>query len=75
MLSGGTTTIYAVESSGSVSWYKYIDGAVEGTADMQGPINIDSGWQQFRHVVAMGQGIFYGIRDDGTVLWLKHNNY
>lgn len=74
ILPGGTNTIYAIEDGGTVRWYKH-NGSLNGTHEWQGPVNVQTGWNTFKHVVAMGQGVFYAVLPSGDLLWLKHNEW
>ena len=34
-----------------------------------------SGWQDFRRVVPVGDGVLLAITEGGELLWYKHTNY
>ena len=60
IFAGGTNTIYLLEDGGGLRWYKH-NGSLTGTRDWQGdaPVNVGTGWNSFKNIVAMGQGVFY----------------
>jgi hypothetical protein len=72
-------TIYAVDTSGDLLWYKDThrngSGIVNGfTTSFDAPNEgavIGTGWNQFTHVIDGGGGILYAIEPNGDLLWYK----
>jgi hypothetical protein len=66
-------TIYAVDTSGNLLWYK--DTSRDGSgfsfnAPNEGAV-IGTDWNQFTHVIDGGGGILYAVEPNGNLLWYK----
>ncbi|WP_033287808.1 N,N-dimethylformamidase beta subunit family domain-containing protein [Amycolatopsis jejuensis] len=73
LVGGGDGVIYGVQSDGLLYWYRHrgwptaaFDWANSGTG-----LAIGSGWQDFVTVLGDGNGVLYGVRGDGTVLYYQ----
>ena len=64
--------IYAIQPDGTLLWYRH-DGRGDGSFTWAGPNQVGTGWQNFKHVFAGGEGIVYAIQNDGTLLWYRHD--
>jgi stalled ribosome alternative rescue factor ArfA len=40
-----------------------------------GPIDINAGWQHFKHVFSGGDGIIYAITTEGILKWYHHTGF
>ncbi len=66
--------VYAIAADGGLLWYEHL-GITNGTFSWVGPQTVGSGFQNFTHVMAAGDGVIYGVQPDGTLLWYKHWGY
>ena len=64
-------TIYAVEKSGNLLWYK--DLARDGTTNFapNNGVVIATGWDVFNRVIHGGNGVLYAIDAIGNLHWFK----
>ncbi len=69
----GAASFYAVTTDGALLWYRH-DGFVYGDARWKGPVRVGSGWNAFKKIVPAGDGILYGIGNDGSLRWYKQND-
>ncbi len=78
VLPGGGETIYALRKGGDLDWYRhlgYVDGSDQWAATGSGTL-VGTGWDSFTKVIAMGNGVLYGIiQTPGPLRWNKHENY
>jgi len=44
-------------------------------SELDGPINVGSGWGAFRRVIASGDGVILAVQSDGKLLWYRHEDY
>ncbi len=75
--SGGGEIIYVVKQNGDLGWYKHTgqeDGS-DNWANNGTFKKIASGWQNYVAVFSTGNGIIYGIKQNGDVEWYKHLGY
>src|SRR5258708_23912 len=56
--------IYAVTADGTLQWRRY-DGNRNGHGTLSDPVDVASGWGDFKHVFAGGNNIIYAITQDG----------
>ena len=70
----GAGIIYAVDYSGTVSWYLH-EGVFDGTSRWLGPKVVYSGWINFQSMFSPGLGIVYGITNTGDLLWFRHRGW
>ena len=74
---GGEGMLYAVSTSGALQWYKdlFRDGsnAPDGsTGWASGSGNqIGTGWDEFSTVLSGDDGVLYGIKPTGEILWYR----
>jgi M6 family metalloprotease-like protein len=80
---GGEGVLYAIKQDGSLAWYKH-EGWREGTSSWanggtqrvlvtgSGP---GSAWSAFKQVVSGGEGVLYAIKQDGSLVWYKHEGW
>jgi hypothetical protein len=71
---GSGSVIYAIQSDGTLQWYKHL-GSADGSTSWTGPNTVGSGWQNFKQVFSTGNGVIYAIQNDGTLQWYKHLGY
>lgn len=76
IFSGGGGIIYAVDSSGDLWWYRYLDPTVGtaswaagGSASMVG-----TGWSQFTQLGSTGGGIIFARNANGGLWWYRHTD-
>ena len=71
------SNFYAIANSGELFWYKDLkrDGTngpnAETGWDPRSGSQIGVGWQMFSQVFSGGDGIIYGIKPTGELLWYK----
>jgi hypothetical protein len=46
-----------------------------GPSQLEGPINVGSGWGDFRQVIPSGDGVVLAVQTDGKLLWYRHDDY
>jgi hypothetical protein len=71
---GRATILYAITAQGDLHWFSY-SGAINGGIDPRywvGPKTVGSGWQHFKHVFSIGNGIIYAVDYQGTASWYLH---
>jgi hypothetical protein len=61
----------AVDNSGDLQWYRH-RGFSDGSSSWDGPHGVGTGWQNFKDVFGVSDGVIYAIKPDGTVLWYRH---
>jgi hypothetical protein len=74
--------VYSVEefvssplsTSAALLWYKHL-GWQGGTQAIQGPLQVGTGWANFKSVFATNNGVIYAIQPDGKLMWYRHPNY
>lgn len=71
---GSGAVIYAIQSDGTLQWYKHL-GSADGSAGWSGPNNVGSGWQNYKQVFSTDDGVIYAVQSDGTLQWFKHLGY
>jgi hypothetical protein len=69
----GAASFYAVTTDGALVWYRH-DGFVYGEPRWKGPVKVGSGWGAFTKIVPAGDGVLYGIGNDGTLRWYRQND-
>jgi hypothetical protein len=73
---GGDGVIYAVQSDGTLVWFRHSGFANGGgSSTMTGPKVIASGWGQYKNAFSAGSGILYATQADGSLLWFRHKSY
>ncbi len=40
-----------------------------------GPLQVGKGWDQYKKIFSGGDGVIYAIRQDGALMWFRHNAY
>jgi hypothetical protein len=84
VFSTGEGIIYAITPEGRLLWYKhnfyrYGVGSggqgKDGQAAWEGPMEVGTGWQNFKHVFSAGDGVIYAVTKEGKLLWYKHQGY
>lgn len=68
--------IYGIGADGILRWYRH-NGATNGVGaniagSWNGANNVSTDWGAFRHVFTGGNGVIYGITQDGKLIWLRH---
>lgn len=69
--------IYAVKSDGNLAWYKhtgYNDGSMRWEGGLEHIVG-RGGWTQFSKVFAGPNGVIYGVRSNGDLVWYKHTGF
>ncbi len=68
--------ILAVTTTGDLRWYKHSGYQTGSTswANNGGGVSIGSGWNMYAKVFSAGDGIIYGIGNDGSLNWYKKTN-
>jgi len=74
VFSGGSGTLFAVDSQGNLRWYQ--DGGFGGTGGAAwgsgtGSI-VGTGWGGFTTLTSGGQGVVYGIDGSGNLRWYRY---
>jgi hypothetical protein len=80
LFSGGRGIIYAVHPDGELRWFKhngYLSGEGLETWEPQdtGFKKVGSSWHTFKQVFWAGDGIIYGIKENGDLRWYRHDEY
>ncbi|WP_134730107.1 N,N-dimethylformamidase beta subunit family domain-containing protein [Amycolatopsis nivea] len=73
LVGGGDGIVYAVQADGALYWYRHrgwATGAFDWANQGSGLL-IGSGWQDFVTVLGDLNGVLYGVRADGTVLYYQ----
>jgi len=73
------SVLYSIASTGALKWYRH-NGAQTGAGlntpgAWSGPTDVGSGWQNFKEVFSMGDGLIYAIAGDGKLKWYKHTGF
>ncbi|WES66018.1 tachylectin-related carbohydrate-binding protein [Microbacter sp. GSS18] len=83
VISGGDGVLYGVKPDGSLVWYRH-EGWQTGDATFanggnervlargRGP---GSGWAALTHVISGGDGVLYGVKPDGSLVWYRHEGW
>jgi hypothetical protein len=71
-VSGDAGIIYAIDSQGTLFWYRYSDPA-GGAGQLGQPKEIDIGWT-FAKVFSAGDGVIYAIDSQGTLFWYRYSD-
>lgn len=72
--------VYSVEDifpttiPAALLWYKH-DGYQNGVQGVRGPLQVGTGWADFKSVFATDNGIIYGIKTDGKLIWYRQPAY
>jgi hypothetical protein len=88
IVAGGDGVVYGITPDGLIKWYKH-NGYIDGTAvnGWSGPIDVDqvvrrgvvttrvTNWANFKQVFSGGEGILYGVSNDGVLTWFHHSGY
>jgi TolA-binding protein len=78
IIPGGGGIIYAVQKNGVLTWFNHTGtetGAVAWLGGQGGGNAVGTGWNNFKTVFGMGDGVIYGILPDGTLRWYQHKLY
>jgi len=72
--------IYGIEQNGDLRWYRYDGQGVSNPEGNQGwhPNSrsiIGNGWNGFRHVVAGGDGVLFGVEQNGNLRWYQYEGH
>ncbi|HEY6125194.1 MAG TPA: tachylectin-related carbohydrate-binding protein [Steroidobacteraceae bacterium] len=68
--------IYGTGADGILRWYRH-NGATNGVGaniagSWQSADNVSSDWGGFKQIFTGGNGVIYGITQDGKLLWYRH---
>ena len=73
------SVLYGIASTGALGWYRHngaqIGAGLNAPGAWSGPTDVGSGWQNFKEVFGMGDGIIYAIAGDGKLKWYKHTGF
>src|SRR5215471_1425092 len=74
LVPGGNGVIYCIQADGGLVWYRNTGWQTgsSGWANGGTGVQLGSGWQQFRTVLASADGQLFGFMADGTVRWYKY---
>jgi len=72
----GIMFLYAIGQDGNLSWYRQ-GASADSTALVawEGPKNVGHGWQGFTRVYPAGGAMFYGLKENGDLLWYRHDGF
>jgi hypothetical protein len=85
----GSGVVYVVKSDGTLLWYRHTNYQTgidppprpgvhvlgKRSAHWQGPKVVGNGWQNFRKIVALGNGVILAVQANGEVLWYHHSGF
>lgn len=74
VFSGGNGVIYSIMKSGLLRWHRH-NGRLTGSDDWANKgaqRQVGYNWQGFRQVFTGGDGIIYGIKANGDLVWNRH---
>ena len=77
VFSGDDGVIYTVQDNGDLLWYRH-DGRGDGSfawAEPGSGKKVGNGWSNFKHVFSGGDGVIYAVRDNGDLLWYRHDGW
>lgn len=73
--------IYAIDDNGNVWWYRHqfvkvVDGCrkIDNTR-WEGPQKVKSDWMKYVQVFSGGDGVIYGLDQNGVLFWQKHQDW
>ena len=74
VIAGDWGIIYGIDPNGDLMWYKHhgYDAGILNWANGGVGVKVGTGWNMFTHVVSAGDGIIYGIKPNGDLMWYKH---
>ena len=81
VFSGKYGVIYGILPGGDLKWYRHnaylTGGGLESPTswDPNGMKTVGVGWQGFKQVIGVGNGVIYGILPNGDLKWYRHLNY
>jgi hypothetical protein len=79
VFSAGDGVIYTITGDGKLMWdwhYGYMSGeGLETPAAWEARKQVGTGWNDFEHVFATGNGIIYAVTRDGKLMWRHHRGY
>jgi N,N-dimethylformamidase len=73
LVPGVNGAIYCIQADGGLVWYRNTGWQTcnSGCANGGAVVQLGSGWQQFRTVLASENGQLFGFMVDGTVRWYQ----
>ncbi|MCP4848736.1 MAG: hypothetical protein GY899_12400, partial [Verrucomicrobiaceae bacterium] len=80
VVAAGKGVLYSVDSGGALRWYRHSDWQRGGSAQEDWTENSPAllttgGWNQFKQVIPGGEGVLYGIKPNGSLVWYKHEGW
>jgi hypothetical protein len=75
---GGDKTFYGVTADGKLNWYRFSmsSGGPKATpTTVSAPVNVAQGFNAYRQVFGGSDGVIYGVRNDGTLVWYRHAGF
>lgn len=79
VFAGGEGVIYAVTQEGKLLWYKHLGPTPVAFRRIkerwEGPVEVGTGWQNFKTIFSPGEGVIYAMKPTGELLWYKHDGY
>jgi len=76
---GRVAFLYGIMPDGVLKWYRH-NGAEKGLGlnspgSWAGPQDVHTGWNRFKQVFPGGANILYGIAQDGSLQWYRHDDF
>lgn len=66
--------LHILHEKGDLMWMRHA-GYVKGDGGFAEERKVGSGWDIFRHVFSVGEGVIYAILPGGSLRWYKHKGY
>ena len=65
---------YGVNAPGQLLWFQHLwtSEQPDGPAGLSGPRSLANGWNEYKFVLPAGDKGIYVVKQDGTLLWHKH---
>lgn len=77
VIPSGGDVLYAINSDGKLLWFEHkgfnTGAGLQDADSWAGPREVGHGWGDFKTVFSGGNGIIYGITQDGKLLWYRHH--
>ena len=74
--------LYAAKPDGSLVWYRHLARLTGGSSFAnRGAERViaqgsgGGGWASFVHLVSGGEGVLYGVKPDGSLVWYRHEEW
>ena len=70
--------LYEITESGALRWYRVENAAAGRPAwapNSGSEVGLGRGWGSYRSVVAAGDGVLYAVKDNGALVWYRHDDW